>query len=388
MSPQAGSVDRAIGAAASLGMSLAILRLVFSAFKAVKGVEGAAPNADTSDLKPTERTKGYGGAVSDAFYGYIRRLLRKILLDETHDSGTLGNTLEDPFTANDGVIITHQGSCHCESVRFEIIAPRCLAAQDGPGKIQYLHTHVKSSNFRVIVGQDCLKTYYVASRRSPSRGAHAFCERCGVHVLYAPCKDSSNLQINVNCIEEGIRKVRVVDTKNTISDGVPVEGQWDGDQLSTISEVTQDSRLVVPLHHAESSLSNGISDWKAYQNYEQIEELPTQDSFAAQKSRFPVTPATASTVDSFSAAADSQLASSLMESASLPVGGMDSDVTSVYSRMAQSVAGSSPRKHVDYQQPTAIPELRDQMKYFMKKHLSSPTSAAGSPHKEEKTLTV
>jgi hypothetical protein len=355
-------VDRALGAAASLGLSLAILRFVVSAYKAAKRLEGGQDDRGG----PKKETGGNGEAVSDAFYSYFRRLLRRFLLDDENDSATIGK--EDDYdynTAGDGAIITHQGSCHCESVQFEVLAPRCLAAQDGPGKIQYRHTQIKTSNFRVVKGEECLRTYYVVSQQSSSRGAHAFCERCGVHILYAPCKNSPTVRINVNCVAEGIRKVRMVSAPKTISDGAPVEGQWD-DQLSTISEVTGESRFMHQLQLAESTLSNGSNDWKGYQLYDRNEEFQSPD-YMAHKSSFPVTPGTPSTVDSF-AASDSQFSALI-----IPAVEQDSIATETESTGSSTQVSNSTKPTRNCQQATGTPQLRDQMRYFMSKHLSSST---------------
>jgi len=358
------SLDRALGAAASLGLSLAILRLVVHAYKAMKGLENSEGHAGENGSP--------GSVLSSAIFGYMRRLLRNMLIDDGHDSTV------DHY--NDGAMITHQGSCHCESVCFEAIAPRCLATQDGPGKIQFRRTEIKASKFKVVKGKECLNTYYVYCKRTSRTGAHAFCGRCGVHILYAPCKNSPTLYLNVNCMAEGIRKLRSTNTLATISDGTAVEGQWD-DQLSTISEVSAESTFMKRLYSQESALSVDSGDWKSYSLYDANDSLKTP---GASTEAYPVTPATPSTVDSFTAA-DSQ-----MSSVRLPTSDQDSLATDSGSTISlnpppQSSMQRTPLPSSKPQPGFASPQIRDQMKYFMRKHLASPPAQKTSREEEKKS---
>mmetsp|Transcript_10239 Transcript_10239/g.11763 ORF Transcript_10239/g.11763 Transcript_10239/m.11763 type:complete len:495 (+) Transcript_10239:117-1601(+) len=234
-------VERAVGLSAITGTSIVVLRFLLYAFRSVRGSDNINNIEDeisdcTTDDAIARRTR----TTSNSLLGIFRRTLRRILLDEPTAIANGASTHED---VTDGPLVTHQGSCHCESIQFTVLAPRSLAAQDGPGKIQFRHTQVRASNFQVYAGHEWLKTYYVVFRDSGKKGAHAFCERCGVHVLYAPSKSTPYLSINVRCIrDEGTHKIRLTSRKDGISDGIPVEGQFyniNSDQLSTISEVTQ-----------------------------------------------------------------------------------------------------------------------------------------------------
>jgi hypothetical protein len=161
--------------------------------------------------------------------------------------------------------------------------------------------------------------------------------------------------------------VRVTDTSATISDGLPVEGQWD-DQLSTISEVTEDSRFMLHLQQAESSLSNGSNnDWKMYQLFDN-DDWSTPE-YASKHAPCPVTPATPSTVDS-ATVADSQFSSLRIQTDSLM---SETESTSSSNHASNSTKSkSAPRlAPSDFLQATVSPQLRDQMKYFMGKHVSS-----------------
>lgn len=352
------SVDQALGVAASVGLSLAVVRWLYNAAFHRPRLTGDN-DANTKDPDVVVVRKG----VSSALLTFIRRTLRRMILDSDELRQYEAIKLEDEVHAVDASMITHQGSCHCRSVRFELKAPRTLVAKEGPGKIQYRHTEVKSSSLRLMSGQNHLKTYYVESPvGAHDRGAHAFCERCGCHVLFAPSKNSNRLIINVNCIDEGIRKIRVVETKDNLAVGAAVPGQWD-DQLTTISEGPHDHYHQVKnaqFQYAES-LSTGSGENYALYDDEKMEGGMHKAYFA---------PYTPTTVDSLTANAT--------ETQSLPplriTGGRGaSDSASVITEsdsysMAQSEFGYSGRSSSSPSKP--LPQLRDQMKYFMKKHVS------------------
>ena len=257
--------ERAVGYSAITGTSLVALRVLLYAFRLVQGsstnnsiVDDEISDCTTDDVVITKKTKRATRTTSNSILSIFRRTLRRILLDDDEPTAISNkDTNIDQEESTDGPLITHQGSCHCESIQFTVLAPRCLAAQDGPGKIQFQHTEVRTSNFRVYAGHECLKTYYVVYRDSGKKGAHAFCERCGVHVLYAPSKQGKNLFINVRCLDDdGDRKVKIKSKKSSISDGIPAAGQFDhinSDQLSTISEVTQ------PFHFQMNNAYNHLN---------------------------------------------------------------------------------------------------------------------------------
>lgn len=243
--------ERAVGWSAITGTGLVAMKIGMYAYRSLRGddkVEDEISDCTTEVPKdviatPLRRT------TSSSIFGIFRRTLRRILLDESEFIARAPRTIpkedidDDDDESATGPLVTHQGSCHCESIQFTVLAPSVLTAHDGPGKIQFRHTQVRASNFRIYAGYENLKTYYVVYRDSGKKGAHAFCERCGVHVLYAPSKTTPYLSINVRCLraDEG-RKIKLKSKKESISDGIPLAGQFDyvnSDHLSTISEVTQ-----------------------------------------------------------------------------------------------------------------------------------------------------
>ena len=104
LSPPTGSLDRALGAAASLGLSLAILRFVVYAYKTFKRLENEEEN----------RSFLYNTGIT--FSSLVRQLLRSILLNDVDDS----KEHDSAASQNEGTVISHVGSCHCESIHFEV----------------------------------------------------------------------------------------------------------------------------------------------------------------------------------------------------------------------------------------------------------------------------
>lgn len=240
--------ERALGLSAITGTSLLAMKVAMYAYQSLRSDDKTdEETSDSSSVVSKEVVSKQTRSISYSILGIFRRTLRRILLDESeYIARAPSAVVDDKVEAkkdSDGPLVTHQGSCHCESIQFTVLAPRVLHAQDGPGKIQFRHVQVKASNFRVYAGFENLKTYYVAYRDSGEKGAHAFCERCGVHVLYAPSKSSPFVSINVRCFrDDESRKIKLTSKKDGISNGIPVAGQFDSvhsDHLSTTSEVTQ-----------------------------------------------------------------------------------------------------------------------------------------------------
>jgi hypothetical protein len=350
-----GSSD-AMGAAASLGLCLAILRVVGSAYSASKHLEngGQYDGAKTSSASSA-------GSLSHFIMSYVTKFLRRVLLADDAD------IMEDDLDLNPSSCITHAGSCHCDSVAFEVVAPRCLQARDGVGKIQYRHTKVKTSNFKVFNGHEFLKTYYVVSNGTSDRGAHAFCQNCGVHILYAPWKNSPHLFINVNCLAEGIRKVRLARGADKILDAVPADGQWDA--LSTVSEVSGDSRWNIFQHQESTGSGASYSDtntWKYDRTIDELSVSPSMSEFSYSRK-----PRQFSQSPTLTATTESQISS---DASSLRIlEGDDSTVRSYKStRTASSISLKPLNSRLESPAEQQLsPAMRDQMKKFMEKHLSA-----------------
>mmetsp|Transcript_14357 Transcript_14357/g.34720 ORF Transcript_14357/g.34720 Transcript_14357/m.34720 type:complete len:643 (+) Transcript_14357:325-2253(+) len=248
------------------------------------------PKDDDDDVIEEEAENDNGIATTSRtsssaplFLTYIRRLLRWMLIDEDDARHRLseedhdGADDDDELIGGGGSVITHHGTCHCASIQFQLQAPRLIKAYDGAGKISFRHTQIKAVNFRITSGQQFLTMYYVFSHTGTAKkGAHGFCSRCGVHILYAASKTSPILSINTNCLKDNnnIGKIRLSKKKHTVSNSFAVDSQWNNstaagnafgggglvdnsDQLSTISEVTQPFHF--QLHSTQDPFDNNRS---------------------------------------------------------------------------------------------------------------------------------
>jgi hypothetical protein len=353
------AVDRALGAAATLGLSIVILRLVAQAMKSVQ-------QSDNDEQESSSTFK----IIQEILKGLFQRKQQqeeKAVLDET---------------------VIHTGSCHCRAVAFELAAPRTLVAQHGPGKISYAHTRTRAGNFRFIKGTDHLQIYYVsvpagAAERNgvePTVGAHTFCSQCGVHILHAASPNSDTLHVNVSCVDQhGNNKPRIQWNQRTasLSGGVPVPRQWEAE------EDVEERRNTWSTMESEDDGTLESSS-KLDENPETLDGITPSDhswkSATADPSPSPGTPSTVGTVgtDSIvsamryrSLALEQQDASSEEDSESLPTFTKRPLLPplSTSSRSVGGVADSPSRKTPT----TTTPMMRDQLKYYMSKHLPSAT---------------
>jgi hypothetical protein len=108
-----------------------------------------------------------------------------------------------------------QGGCHCGAVRFEVLAPDAIEAEECTCTIcrmtGYLHLQVEKDRFRLLQGADTLTTY------SFNTGAaqHLFCSICGIKSFYVPRSKPEGYSVNVRCLDDGAVRV----TRITIFDG-------------------------------------------------------------------------------------------------------------------------------------------------------------------------
>jgi len=93
-----------------------------------------------------------------------------------------------------------QGSCHCQSVRFEVEGSlgdvtecNCsICTRKG-----YLHWIVPTGSFRILAGTDALTTY----RFNTGVAQHHFCGVCGVAGFYTPRSHPDRVDVNVRCLD-------------------------------------------------------------------------------------------------------------------------------------------------------------------------------------------
>ena len=98
-------------------------------------------------------------------------------------------------------MVTHSGGCHCGRVRFEVIAPKSLRVSECNcsicSKTGYLHLLVPADRFKLLTGDDALKTYSFNTHTAK----HLFCSVCGIKSFYVPRSHPDGISVNARCID-------------------------------------------------------------------------------------------------------------------------------------------------------------------------------------------
>ena len=105
----------------------------------------------------------------------------------------------------------YQGSCHCGEVRFQVEAPEVIEADKCNcsicAKSGYLHLIVPNSKFKLLSGEKQLLTYTF----NTNVAQHYFCKHCGIKPYYVPRSNPDGVDININCIDTLIPKLKISD---------------------------------------------------------------------------------------------------------------------------------------------------------------------------------
>lgn len=335
---------------------------------------------------------------------------------------------EEPPSLTDTAL--HRGACHCRSVTFEVSSvnmfhnslrfsrwlvalsltvmhysivflqqfrgPSTVLAKDGQGKIHYPHTHVHAPDFRFIAGEAILKIYYVlvpaaasALGVEPKTAAFTFCSRCGVHILHAPNAFSNMIDVNVDCLDAGTKWLMSKHKRN-LSQGVPALDQWKR-HTGTIDsdDADYDGRsgflLSDPL---TMELGNGEDARSVQGNW----RLVTPKSLTVDPTMVsPGTPSTSST-----SGTDGQLAVHERSFGMEDSRGVDLEhaITSPALRKLAPTSRlrlpppleTSLSEGNETIESTTTPQMRDQLKYYMSKHVS--TSGKKATNSTPKTANI
>lgn len=93
---------------------------------------------------------------------------------------------------------SHSGSCYCERVKFEIIAPRNLKAVDIPSKLRFPRVSIPFTDFYLLCEESILSISY---KKAVQYGMNIFCSYCGVQIMYSPSENPIYIQINADCLD-------------------------------------------------------------------------------------------------------------------------------------------------------------------------------------------
>ena len=95
----------------------------------------------------------------------------------------------------------HTGGCHCGRVRFEVEAPADLVLSDCNcsvcSMVGYQHLTVRTSDFRLLRGEDDLTTYTF----NTGVAQHYFCRHCGIKSFYIPRSHPEGISVNGRCLD-------------------------------------------------------------------------------------------------------------------------------------------------------------------------------------------
>lgn len=114
-------------------------------------------------------------------------------------------------------MITHQGSCHCGRVRFEVQAPAHLELEECNcsmcSRLAYLHLIVPAARFKLLSGAEVLTSYTF----NTGTAQHLFCSVCGIKSFYVPRSHPEGFSINARCLNMSTvtrTTVKAVDGRN------------------------------------------------------------------------------------------------------------------------------------------------------------------------------
>lgn len=118
--------------------------------------------------------------------------------------------MADAPASRDTVLLSHRGACHCGTVRFAVLAPPEVIAEDCNcsicRKAGYLHLLVPASRFTLEAGADALTTYTFNS----GIARHTFCGQCGVKAFYVPRSNPDSYSVNLRCLDShGFDSIRI-----------------------------------------------------------------------------------------------------------------------------------------------------------------------------------
>lgn len=118
--------------------------------------------------------------------------------------------MADAPRATDFGLREHPGACHCGAVRFTVLAPARIIAQDCNcsicRKAGYLHLRVPAAHLRLLAGSDALTTYTFNS----GVARHTFCRHCGVKGVYIPRSNPDGYSVNLRCLDtRGMEEIRL-----------------------------------------------------------------------------------------------------------------------------------------------------------------------------------
>ncbi|CAM9234137.1 unnamed protein product, partial [Ectocarpus fasciculatus] len=107
-------------------------------------------------------------------------------------------------------LVQYEGGCHCEAVKFRVLAPYHLTVWNCDCSICLMkknaHFVVPAQNFTLISGENDLTSYRFNTRKAK----HLFCKHCGVQSYYVPRSNPDGVGVTLACVR-GVKSYEVKD---------------------------------------------------------------------------------------------------------------------------------------------------------------------------------
>lgn len=340
--------ESVVSTAVTIGFSVAVARFVTHAFrqhrKHVKGVnKGECFSFWISIFQIFQRTTLRRDSSSR----------EEVQGDEYYN--TAYNRRDNDNEKKDDELIMHYGSCHCRSVCFSLLSKQDLIAYDSPGKIRYAYIPTSATEFQLTKGTEQLSIYYLMQPPESTMAAYAFCKQCGVHILHAPNKKLNKLQVNAHCLDSyPSNKVKVLFRDNGFISGVPIfhpRADGDGDVLSSIDHNPDQKQAGTPATSMTSASS--ITEQGSAQKFKTAGSFlsPDQESCSSIGSNTSTTSSPGLGIGGWAVGSSLNGIQMPSDTGAMKIKKMNSDIT-----------------------PSKLDTpyvMRDQMKYYMKKHLGN-----------------
>ena len=95
---------------------------------------------------------------------------------------------------------TYSGSCHCDSIRFEVtgrieelVTCNCSIC----ARTAYIHWEVAPEQFQLLTPDTAIQDYQFGTRTSHN----TFCRRCGISPFRRSRTSPDTIDVNVRCLE-------------------------------------------------------------------------------------------------------------------------------------------------------------------------------------------
>lgn len=336
------TIDRALGMVATLGVSVAILRLILYAVRLKR--RGSLPL-------------------------FLHPILQVVLKTLYFDEDQVADGVDDD---EDRELVRHLGSCHCKVIQFELWAQKRVVARLHPnGKLKFPRVKTIARHFQLIEGTQHMKMYYLSIEKEEHGNvlcAHSFCERCGVHILRAPNSKSDQLEVNALCLDNKDNNIVIVTSKDKPEPaGIPIPTQWDNsDSFGGRGNQVEDG-FAPPVQVVHSP--SGTNRFFENRHMGRFENRSLED----MRRRFEKAPSFGASAEKFVALGTPATSAVTGSDTNEPIDQLSIDSDPSFLRRPSSGGWTHSSYEKDFHSPSSVltPTMREQMKKYMGRHLKT-----------------